>query len=215
MFWQTLCPGPIRSRARSGLSSWRCSRNSARSGGPLRHLIQSPLFDYLFHDLQALGTDAFLHSWDSLLAYGFPPWALIPQVLRKLCSSFGVLMTLIAPYWPQRPWFPDLNLVVDSPVALPSCPNLLNQPHFHRRHLGIHRLSFHTWRLQQFARAEVFSARVAAQVGFARRCSSWTNYQIKWSVYHRWCHSKGHSISRPSMSKVADFLFWLCRSKNL
>ena len=44
-----------------------------------------------FHDPRALGTDAFLHSWDGLLAYAFPPWEpLIPQVLRKLPSSSGV-----------------------------------------------------------------------------------------------------------------------------
>ena len=34
-----------------------------------------------------------------------------------------------------------------GPVALPLCPDLLRQPHFHRRHLGIRRLSFHAWRL--------------------------------------------------------------------
>ena len=96
-----------------------------------------------FHSLQALGTDAFLHSRDNLLMYTFPP-----QVIRKLRSSSGVLMTLVAPYWPQRLWFPDLlDLAVDRPIALPHCPDLLRQPHFHRRHLGIHRLSLHAWRL--------------------------------------------------------------------
>ena len=57
--------------------------------GPVCHLSK-----------QALGTDARLHSWDHLQVYAFPPWALIPQVTHKLCSSEGVLMTLIAPYWP-------------------------------------------------------------------------------------------------------------------
>ena len=31
------------------------------------------------------------------------------------------------------------------------------------------------------------------------------SYQLKWSVY--WSH--GHSTSRPTLSKVADFLWWL------
>ena len=101
-----------------------------------------------FHNPQALGTDAFLHSWDGFLAYAFPPWALIPQVLRKFHASSSVQMTLVAPYWPQRSWFLDLlDLVVDSPVALPSPPDLLKHPHFHRRHLRIHRLFLHAWRL--------------------------------------------------------------------
>ena len=30
-----------------------------------------------------------------------------------------------------------------------------------------------------------------------------------------WCHSHGHSVSRPSLAKVADFLCWLRSSKHL
>ena len=69
--------------------------------------------------------------------------------------------------------------------------------------------------IQRFARAEGFSVRVATQVGYARRRSSRTNNQIKWSIYSKWCRSEGHSISRPSFPKIVDFLFWLRRSKNL
>ena len=101
-----------------------------------------------FHDRNALGTDALLQNWNGWQAYAFPPWSLIPAVLKKLRSSSGVLLTIIAPYWPQRPWFPDLlDLVVDGPVALPQSRDLLRQPHFHRFHLGVSRLSLHAWRL--------------------------------------------------------------------
>ena len=101
-----------------------------------------------FHDPSAVATDALLQDWNGWLAYAFPPWALIPAVLKKLRSSSGVLLTLIAPYWPQRPWFPELlDLVVDGPVALPLSRDLLRQPHFHRFHLGVSRLSLHAWRL--------------------------------------------------------------------
>ena len=101
-----------------------------------------------FHDPGTLGTDAFLQCWDGLQVYAFPPWSLIPLVLKKLRSSSGVLMTLITPYWPQRPWFLDLlGLIVDGSVVLPLCSDLLRQPHFHCRHLGIHRLSLHAWQL--------------------------------------------------------------------
>ena len=101
-----------------------------------------------FHDRSALGTDALLQSWDGWQTYAFPPWLLIPAVLKKLRSSSGVLLTIIAPYWPQRPWFPDLlGLVVDGSVALPHARDLLRQPHFHRFHLGVSRLFLHAWRL--------------------------------------------------------------------
>ena len=100
-----------------------------------------------FHDPSALGTDALLQSWNGWQAYAFPPWSLIPAVLKKLRSSAGVL-TIIAPYWLQRPWFPDLlDLVVDGPVALPLSRDLLRQPHFHRHHLGVSGLLLHAWRL--------------------------------------------------------------------
>ena len=56
---------------------------------------------------------------------------MIPLVLRKLRSSSGVLMTLVAPFWPQRPWFPNLlDLVVDGPISLPVCRILLRSPLF-------------------------------------------------------------------------------------
>ena len=63
--------------------------------------------------------------------------------------------------------------------------------------------------IQRFTRAAGFSSAVAAQASLARRPSSLSNYQLKWSVYRSWCRSQGHSISRPSLSKVADFLWWL------
>ena len=101
-----------------------------------------------FHDPNSIGTDALLQQWDGWQAYAFPPYALIPAILKKLRSSSGVLLTIIAPYWPQRPWFPELlELVVDGPVALPLDRDLLSQPHVHRQHLGLSRLALHAWRL--------------------------------------------------------------------
>ena len=70
------------------------------------------------------------------------------RLLKKLRLSSGVLLTIIAPYWPQRPWFPDLlDRVVDGSVALPQSRDLLRQPHFHRFHLGVSRLCLRAWRL--------------------------------------------------------------------
>ena len=101
-----------------------------------------------FHDPNSIGTDALLQQWDGWQAYAFPPYALIPAILKKLRSSSGVLLKIIAPYWPQRPWFPELlGLVVDGPVALPLGRDLLSQPHVHRQHLGLSRLALHAWRL--------------------------------------------------------------------
>ena len=69
--------------------------------------------------------------------------------------------------------------------------------------------------IKRFTRAGGFSKRVAQQVSLARRPKSRAGYQSKWLVYRQWCRSEGHSISRPSLAKIADFLFWLRQSRRL
>ena len=41
------------------------------------------------------------------------------------------------------------------------------------------------------------------------------NYQARWLAYRAWCRGQGHSISRPTISKIADFLLYLRRSLHL
>ena len=69
--------------------------------------------------------------------------------------------------------------------------------------------------IQRFVKSCGFSRHVAKQAALARKPSSRAGYQSKWLVYWRWCTSEGHSISRPSLPKIADFLFGLRRSKKL
>ena len=69
--------------------------------------------------------------------------------------------------------------------------------------------------LRRFARASGFSRRVARRLGQARRQSSVANYQFKWLTYRRWCADKGHSVSHPSLLKVADYLVWLWEDQGL
>ena len=99
-------------------------------------------------DPRAAGTDALLQSWDNLQAYAFPPIAIIRRVLVKLRSSKNCELTLIAPFWPQREWFPDLlELLSDVPIILSSRKDLLRQPHFHRFHQNLPMLQLTAWRL--------------------------------------------------------------------
>ena len=57
-----------------------------------------------------------------------------------------------------------------------------------------------------------FSSAVARQLARCRRASARVNYQAKWSVYRAWCRRHGHSVSRPSVPKIASFLLYLRRS---
>ena len=109
---------------------------------------QCCLFFSPFRDPLAAGTDAFLQCWDGLQAYAFPPWSILPKVLAKLRVSPGLKLTLIAPYWPQRPWFVDLlHLSLAPPVALPLRRDLLRLPQSRCLYQGLPRLRLHAWRL--------------------------------------------------------------------
>ena len=157
-----------------------------------------------FHDQNALGTDALLQSWDGWQAYAFPLWLLIPAVMKKLRSSSGVLLTIVAPYWSQRPWFPDLlDLVVDS-TSVPGPPSSTPLPSASSG--GVQAVASCLETIQRFACARGFSKHLARQAA---------GYQAKWLVYRQWCRSEGHSVSRPSLAKITDFLFWLRRSRKL
>ena len=107
-----------------------------------------PVYFSPVRDPMSAGTDAMLQSWDGMEVYAFPPFAMIQQVLLKLRQCKRVSMTLIAPFWPQRSWFPDLlDLLVEVPFALPQRRDLLRQPHFHRHHRNLRVLSLAAWRL--------------------------------------------------------------------
>ena len=69
--------------------------------------------------------------------------------------------------------------------------------------------------LQRAARAQGFSKAVAQQLAHCRRRSTRVMYQARWATYRTWCRTEGHSISRPSIPKVADFLLYLRRKKGL
>ena len=64
---------------------------------------------------------------------------------------------------------------------------------------------------QRSARHLGFSLRVARQLTYWPQSSTRLNYQAQWVTYRAWCRSQGHSISRPSISKIADFLLYLRR----
>ena len=113
-----------------------------------------PVYFSLMVDPQSAGTNAMLQSWDSLQAYAFPPFGLLSRVLAKVRQSKGLELTLIAPFWPQHPWFPDLlELLVEIPSFLPQRRDLLKQPHFHHYHQNLPVLQLTAWRISSDPRA--------------------------------------------------------------
>ena len=77
-----------------------------------------------------------------------PPFSLLHCVLSKVRVSRDLELTLVAPFWPQHPWFPDLlELLVAVPVSLPQRRDLLRQPHFHRFHQNLRVLRLTAFRI--------------------------------------------------------------------
>ena len=106
------------------------------------------LYCSLIPDPQALFEDAFRHPWNNLDTYALPPFQLVKRVVARVRETPNLLMTLVAPLWPEKAWFAELLLLLTQPpLALPLWDRLLRQPHFHRFHGGLHALNLHSWRL--------------------------------------------------------------------
>ena len=112
------------------------------------HNHRLPVYCSPVMDPQAWATDAFLQDWSSLEAYAFPPFAVLRRVLAKLRGSPDCHLILIAPWWPNQAWFPDLlDLLTDVPRRLPLWPTLLRQPQNDSLHQALDMLQLHAWRL--------------------------------------------------------------------
>ncbi len=83
----------------------------------------------LYHRLGGtLGTDALACSWPrGLRKYAFPPVSLLAQTLCKVREDKEQVL-LVAPYWPNRTWFPELMVLATAPPwQIPLRRDLLSQ----------------------------------------------------------------------------------------
>lgn len=86
-----------------------------------------PHFCSLIPKQGADAVDAFSIPWTHFLGYAFPPWVMIPKVVDKVVRDQATLI-LIAPEWPDRPWFSALlHMLVEMPVRLTPRQDLLFQ----------------------------------------------------------------------------------------
>lgn len=107
-----------------------------------------PLYVSPVLDPAAFAVDAMSMEWGSTFAYAFPPFTLLPPVLRKIRLSDACCIILIAPLWPKRSWFNDLlDLLIDRPIPLPVFPELLSQPPGRFLHPNPGILHLHAWKL--------------------------------------------------------------------
>ena len=124
-------------------------------------------------------------------------------------------MTLIAPRWEQKEWFPDLlEFSSDPSFPLPLRRYLLTQYLNRMVHPVLSILIVSCLEtLKSFAKSVGYSSRVAKYLANSRRKSSIFSYQCKWTMYGQWCRDKGFSSSSPSVPVIADFLAFLFEVK--
>ena len=112
-------------------------------------------------DSTAWAVDALSLPWINLDVYAFPPVSLLSQVTSKLVNQGFHRMILIAPGWPNMPWFWDLiSLSSQIPFSLPLERNLLTQPFNGLLHRNLNHLNLHVWLLEP---------RPSGDKGFLRR----------------------------------------------
>ena len=100
-------------------------------------------------DTLAVAVDALTLPWEDLDAYAFPPTAILGKVVEKLLDSPCKRFILIAPGWPNMPWFWDLvTMSSQVPLSLPNLPNLLTQPFNQTPHRDLTNLNLHAWLLE-------------------------------------------------------------------
>ena len=93
--------------------------------------------------------DALTLSWENLDPYAFPPAAILGKVVEKLQDYPFRRIILIAPGWPNMPWFWDLMTMSSQiQLSLPYLPNLLTQPFNQTPHRNLSNLNLHAWLLE-------------------------------------------------------------------
>ena len=79
-------------------------------------------------DPGALAIDAFTVSWSQQKLYAFPPFSLIPLVLKKIIEDKANMICII-PQWPTQAWYPKaINMARERIVRLEPSASLLRLP---------------------------------------------------------------------------------------
>ncbi len=153
-----------------------------------------------------LGTDALAHSWPPGPAQiCVPPVSLLAQTLCKIREDEEQVL-LVAPYWPNRTWFPELMLLATAPPwPIPLRKDLVSQ----RRGTLWHPPPVETPRMVPGWDAEVLAdlpQEVALTITSARAPSTRRAYTLKWNLFVEWCSSHQEDPRRCSIRAVLSFL---------
>jgi len=89
-----------------------------------------PRFCSWHPDPKSEAVDAFTVDWNFDLGYAFPPFCVIPRVLKKLRIS-QCKCIVVVPDWPSQSWYPEfMRLSRSNWLKFEPCKSLLTSPYF-------------------------------------------------------------------------------------
>ena len=165
-------------------------------------------------DSLAVAVDALSLPWENLDAYAFPPAAILGKVVERLQDSPCKRIILIAPGWPNMPWFLGSSDHVQSDTTEPAQPvdttfqsvpsqksDKPKSPCMAPRATAI--------------KEQGFSEAVATRIEAPQRGSTRSVYEAKWAIFTKWCITNQVDFRSPPVKSVADFLMYLFEDRKL
>ena len=176
-----------------------------------------PQFVSPVSDPHTWAVDALSLSWEDLDPYTFPPAAILGKVVEKLQDYPCNRIILIAPGWPNMPWFWDLVAMVQS------------NPTVSAQHTKLSVSAIQPGPSQEPVKSEPtclaprasaikeqgFSEAVAARIEAPQRGSTRSVYEAKWTIFTKWCLSNQVAFRAPPLKAIADFLLHLFQDRKL
>ena len=168
-------------------------------------------------DPQAWAVDALSLSWEDLDPYAFPPAAILGKVVEKLQDYPCNRIILIAPGWPNMPWFWDLVAMSSQiPLCLPNIPNLVSQPFNQVLHRNLSNLNLHAWLLEpQQSRSKASLRQWQHELRLLKEDQPDLSMRQSGPFFTKWCLSNQVDFRAPPLKAIADFLLHLFQEKKL
>ena len=138
-----------------------------------------------------------MQTWEDLDPYAFPLVAILGKVLQNLQNYLCRRIILIAPGWPNMPWFWDLVIMLGQ---IPLCLlNLLTQPP-----------------IQPDPSQEPHKSESSCLAPEAlQRVSTKSVYEAKCTIFTKWCHSNQVDFRALPIKSIDDFLLYLLQARKL
>ena len=166
---------------------------------------------------QVWAVDALSLSWENLDPYAFPPAAVLGKVVEKLQDYPCSRIILIAPGWPNMPWFWDL-VAMSSQIPLVSTqptqsgisaiqPDPAQEPVNPEPSCLAPRATA--------IKEQGFSEAVAARIEAPQRGSTRSIYEAKWTIFTKWRVNNQVDFRAPPLKAIADSLLHLFQDRKL